>query len=89
MIKDSPNYQDDPGATHEPKGKRGRPSKSKHEKQMDKYGKQIEQRQMGQEGSNLHTTEIAALLNKHLKTIVSEYNKRTGSQVIIKKDTHI
>ena len=87
--KDSPNYQDDPGATHEPKGKRGRPSKSKHEKQMDKYGKQIEQRKMGQEGSNLHTTEIAALLNKHLKTIVSEYNKRTGSQVIIKKDTHI
>ena len=30
--KDSPNYQDDPGATHEPKGKRGRPSKSKHTK---------------------------------------------------------
>ena len=23
--------------------------------------------------------------NKHLKTIVNEYNKRTGSQVIIKK----
>ena len=32
--KDSQNYQDDPEATHEPKGKRGRPSKSKYEKQM-------------------------------------------------------
>ena len=30
--KDSQNYQDDPEATHEPKGKRGRPSRSKHEK---------------------------------------------------------
>ena len=41
---------------------------------------------MEQEESNLHSTEIAELQNKHLKTIVNEYNKRTGSQVITKKD---
>ena len=34
------------------------------------------------EKSNLHNTEVAALQIKHLKTIVKEYNKRTGSQVI-------
>ena len=46
--------------------------------------KQIEQRQMEQEEPNLHTTDITALQNKHLKTIADEYSKRTGSQVITK-----
>ena len=40
---------------------------------------------MEQEESNLQTTEITALQNKHLKTVVTEYNKRTGLQVISKK----
>ena len=40
---------------------------------------------MEQEEPNLHTTETTALQNKHLKTTVNEYNKRAGSQVIMKK----
>ena len=39
---------------------------------------------MKQEASNPHTPEITALQNKHRTIIVNEYNKRTGSQVIIK-----
>ena len=41
---------------------------------------------MEQEESNLHTTETTAWQNKHLKTIVNEYNIRTGSQVKAKQD---
>ena len=41
---------------------------------------------MEKEESNLHTTETAALQNKHLKTISNEYIKRTGSQVIAKTE---
>ena len=37
--KDSQNYQDDPGTTHEPKGKRGRPSKSKQENKWNNIWK--------------------------------------------------
>ena len=56
---------------------------------LEKCEKQKEQRQMEQEEPNLHTTGIAALQNKHPKTIVNEYNKRAGSQVITKKDKNI
>ena len=36
------------------------------------------------EESDLNRTEVATLQNKHLKTVVKESNKRTGSQVITK-----
>ena len=36
--------------------------------------------------SNLVSTEVATLQIKRLKTIVEEYNKRTGSNVTTKKD---
>ena len=48
--KDAQDYQDDPETTHGPKGKRGRPSKSKQEKKIGTHcEQQIEQRQMEQE----------------------------------------
>ena len=84
---DSQNYQDDPESTHGLKGKRGRPAKSKEEQKIEQHrNKQIEQRSMEQEGSNLHTTETTSLQHKPLKTIVDENNKRTGSNVITKID---
>ena len=41
---------------------------------------------MEQEEPNLHTTETTSLQHKNLKTIANEYNKRTGSNAITKKD---
>ena len=86
--KDSQNYQDDPEAPHPPKGKRGRPAlnKPKPAKDMERY-MHIEIGKGSQEAdeSNLISTGVATLQMKRLKTVVKEYNKRTGSNVITKK----
>ena len=86
--KDSQNYQDDPEASHPPKGKRGRPAlnKPKPAKDMERYmHKEIEKGFQEVDESNLISTEIATLHIKHLKTIVKEYNQRTGSNAITKQ----
>ena len=54
---------------------------------MERYmPKEIEKGFQEVDGSNLISTEVATLQIKRLKTIAKEYNKRTGSNVITKKD---
>ena len=69
--KDPQNYEEDPGATHPPKGKRGGAKgfqKPKHVKQIERYMKQeIERGLQEVEESYLNRTEVATLQNKHLK----------------------
>ena len=80
--------QDGPEASHPPKGKRGRPAlnKPKPVKDMERYmHKEIEKGFQEVDESNLLSTEIATLQIKRLKTIVKEYNKRTGPNAITKK----
>ena len=87
--KDSQNYQDDPEASHPHQGKRGRPAlnKPKPVKDMERYmHKETEKGFQEVDEPNLIRTEVATLQIKRLKTTVKEYNKRTGSNVITKKD---
>ena len=71
--KDPQNYdREDPETTRPPKGKRGRPplNKPKHAKNIERTMKQEYERGFQEiEKSNLHSTEVAALQTKRLKTI--------------------
>ena len=70
--KYSQTYQNDPEASHPPKGKRGRPApnKSKPVKDMERYmHKEIEKGFQEVDESNLISTEVATLQTKRLQTI--------------------
>ena len=56
---------------------------------MERYmHKEIEKGFQEVDESNLISTEVATMQFKRLKTIAKEYNKRTGSNAIIKYKKH-
>ena len=90
--KDVRTYEDDnPESAVEPKGPRGRPKNSNSpipQQVRDMKVKsrlQQEKDEVTRQESNLNSPTKNTLLGKQLKTIVKEYNLRTGSTVTTRK----
>ena len=88
--KDVRTYEDDnPESAVEPKGPRGRPNNSPIPQQVRDMRVnsrlQKEKDDLRREESGLNTPTKNTLLGKQLKTIVKEYNLRTGSTVTTRK----
>ena len=88
--KDNRTYEDDnPESAVEPKGPRGRPKNSPIPQQVRDMRVnsrlQKEKDDLRREEPGLNSPTKNTLLGKQLKTIVKEYNLRTGSQVTTRK----
>ena len=88
--KDTRTYEDvNPESDVEPKGPRGRPKNSPIPQQVRdmkvKSRLQQEKDELTRQESNLNSPTKNTLLGKQLKTIVKEYNLRTGSAVTTRK----
>ena len=88
--KDNRTYEDEnPESAVEPKGPRGRPTNSPIPQQVRDMRVnsrlQKEKDDSRREESRLNSPTKNTLLGKQLKTIVKEYNLRTGSQVTTRK----
>jgi hypothetical protein len=86
--RDPKNYGDDPEESHPPKGKRGgaKGPKPRHVKETEREMRQeIERGFQEVEESNLNSADVNTWRKKHLKTVIKEYNNRTGSNIVIKK----
>ena len=88
--KDARTYEEEnPESTSEPKGPRGRPNNSPIPQQVRdmKVNSRLQKEKddLRIQESNLNSPRKHILQIKHLKTIVKEYNLRTGSQVTTRK----